>query len=304
MSINLPTFYVQQYATNIQLLLQQKGSKLRDKVTVGSYVGKAASPVEQVGSIAMQPVTSRFAPMGRVDAPTDRRWVYPSDFDLPQLIDQFDKLRLLVDPASSYVQSAVYAAGRQMDDIIISAFFGDAKTGETGATTTQFGTTVTTSGGRNVAVAHGAAAASGLTVAKLREAKKRLMASQVDIDTDPLCAIVTAAQHDNLLAEAQVISTDFNERPVLVDGKVTRFLGIDIVHCERLTTGTDDAAGTSRAIPIFAKSGMHLAMWNDLTTDITQRKDLQGLPWQAYVYMTAGATRLEENKVVRVWCRE
>lgn len=304
MSINLPTFYVQQYATNIQLLLQQKGSKLRDKVTVGSYIGKAASPVEQVGTVAMQPVTSRFAPMGRVDAPTDRRWVYPSDFDLPQLIDQFDKLRLLVDPASSYVQSAVYAAGRQMDDLIIASFFGDAKTGETGGTTTQFGTTVTTSGGRNVAVAHGAAAATGLTVAKLREAKKRLMSSFVDIDSDPICAVVTAAQHDNLLAEAQVISTDFNERPVLVDGKVTRFLGIDIIHCERLVTGTDDAAGTSRAIPIFAKSGMHLAMWNDLTTDITQRKDLQGLPWQAYVYMTAGATRLEENKVVRVWCRE
>lgn len=304
MSINLPTFYVQQYATNIQLLLQQKGSKLRDKVTVGSYVGKAASPVEQVGTVAMQPVTSRFAPMGRVDAPTDRRWVYPSDFDLPQLIDQFDKLRLLVDPASSYVQNAVYAAGRQMDDLIIASFFGDAKTGETGGTTTQFGTTLTTSNGRNVAVAHGAAAATGLTVAKLREAKKRLMASFVDIDSDPICAVVTAAQHDNLLAEAQVISTDFNERPVLVDGKVTRFLGIDIVHCERLVTGTDDAAGTSRAIPIFARSGMHLAMWNDLTTDITQRKDLQGLPWQAYVYMTAGATRLEENKVVRVWCRE
>lgn len=304
MSINLPTFYVQQYATNIQLLLQQKGSKLRDKVTSDSYIGKAASPVEQVGTVAMQPVTSRFAPMGRVDAPTDRRWVYPSDFDLPQLIDQFDKLRLLVDPASSYVQSAVYAAGRQMDDLIISAFFGDAKTGETGGTTTQFGSTVTTSGGRNVAVAHGAAAATGLTVAKLREAKKKLMSSFVDIDSDPICAVVTAAQHDNLLAEAQVISTDFNERPVLVDGKVTRFLGIDIIHCERLVAGTDDAAGTSRAIPVFAKSGMHLAMWNDLTTDITQRKDLQGLPWQAYVYMTAGATRLEENKVVRVWCRE
>ncbi|MBM4071986.1 MAG: hypothetical protein FJ271_24130 [Planctomycetes bacterium] len=304
MSINIPTYYVQQYATNIQLLLQQMGSKLRDRVTVGSYVGKAASPVEQIGTVAMQPVTSRFAPMGRVDAPLDRRWVYPSDFDLPQLIDQFDKLRLLIDPASSYVQSAVYAAGRQMDDLIITSFFGDAKTGETGGTTTSFGTTLTTSSGRNVGVAHGAAAATGLTVAKLREAKKRLMASFVDIDSDPISAVVTAAQHDNLLSEAQVISTDFNERPVLVDGKVTRFLGIDIVHCERLVTGTDDAAGTSRAIPVFARSGMHLALWNDLTTDITQRKDLQGLPYQAYVYMTAGATRLEENKVVRVWSRE
>jgi hypothetical protein len=49
---------------------------------------------------------------------------------------------------------------------------------------------------------------------------------------------------------------------------------------------------------------MHFGMWNDVTTDITQRKDLQGLPWQAYVYMTAGATRIEENKVVRIWARE
>jgi hypothetical protein len=305
MSINLPTFYVQQFATNIQLLLQQKGSLLRNAVTVGSYVGKQASPVEQIGAINMQPVTSRFAPMGRVDAPTDRRWIFPNDFDLPQLIDNFDKLRMLVDPASSYVQNAVYAAGRQMDDLIIAAFFGTAQTGETGATATNFGTALTTAGtpGNNVAVARGAAAATGLTVAKLREAKRRLLQNLVD-PSEPITAIITSRQHDDLLAEAQVISTDFNERPVLVEGMVSRFLGINFILCERLQTGTDDAAGTSRAIPVFAKSGMHLGMWNDVTTDITQRKDLQGLPWQAYVYMTAGATRIEENKVVRIWARE
>lgn len=305
MSINLPTFYVQQFATNIQLLLQQKGSMLRDAVTVGSYVGKQASPVEQIGAVNMQPVTSRFAPMGRVDAPTDRRWVFPSDFDLPQLIDQFDKLRLLVDPASSYVQNAVYAAGRQMDDLIISAFFGTAQTGETGATATNFGTAVTTAGtpGNNVSVTRGSATASGLTVAKLREGKRRLLQNLVD-PTEPLTCVITSRQHDDLLAEAQVISTDFNDRPVLVDGMVTRFLGINFVMCERLQNGTDDGSGTSRAIPLFARSGMHLGMWNDVTTDITQRKDLQGLPWQAYVYMTAGATRIEENKVVRIWARE
>ena len=121
MSINIPTWYVQQFATNIQLLLQQKGSKLSGRVDRGSYVGKQASPVDQVGAIAMQPVVSRYAPMGRVDAPTDRRWVFPSDFDLPQLIDSFDRLRLLTDPNSAYVQNAQMAAGRQMDDLLIAA---------------------------------------------------------------------------------------------------------------------------------------------------------------------------------------
>lgn len=294
MSVNLPTHYVQQYSTNIQLLLQQKGSKLRNLVMSGSHVGKQASPVDQFGAINMQPVSSRFAAMGRVDAATDRRWVFPSDFDLPQLIDSFDKLRLLTDPSSSYVQNAVNAAGRQMDDLIIDAFFGTAKTGEAGATNTSFPS------GNQVAVNEGAASNTGLTVAKLRAAKKLLMSYEVDLDSDPLTAVVTAKQHDNLLAEAQVISMDFNDKPVMVEGKITRFLGINIVHCERL-----DVDGSSyRRVPVFAKSGMYLGLWNDITTDVSQRKDLQGLPWQAYVYMTAGATRLEENKIIEIKCAE
>lgn len=297
MSVNIPTHYVQQYATTVALLLQQRGSKLRNAVTMGSYIGKQASPVDQIGAIAAQKVTSRFSPMGRVDAPLDRRWVFPEDYDLPQLIDKFDKLRLLTDPESQYVQNAVYAMGRAMDDEVIKAFDGVAKTGENGGTTTALPS------GQSVGVNTGGTA-SNLNVAKLRAAKKILMANEVDLDNDPLFCVITAAQHDALLNEIQIISRDYNETPVLVNGKVQNFLGINFIHCERLLTGTDDQAGTSRRVPVFAKSGMHMGMWNDLTTDIDQRKDLQGIPWQAYVYGTFGATRLEEKKVVRVWARE
>src|SRR6185312_870875 len=97
---------------------------------------------------------------------------------------------------------------------------------------------------------------------------------------------------DNLLAEAQVISTDFNDKPVLVEGKVTRFLGVNFIHSERLGTGTNDQAGTSTPCFVWQKEGMHLGIWNDISTNISQRHDLQSEPWQAYVYMTAGATRL------------
>lgn len=294
MSVNIPTHYVQQFSSNVALLLQQKGSKLRSLIMSGTHVGKQASPVDQVGAISMQPVSGRFAAMGRVDAPTDRRWVYPSDFDLPQLIDSFDKLRLLTDPSSAYVQNAVYAAGRQMDDLIIDAFFGTAKTGETGSTNTSF------LAGNQIAVNFESSSNSGLTVAKLREAKRILMSHEVDMESDPICAIVTSNQHDDLLREAQVVSTDFNDKPVLVNGKVEQFLGIKIIHCERL-----DVDGSSyRRIPVFAKSGMYLGLWNDMTTDISQRKDIQSLPWQAYIMMTAGATRLEEKKVVEIKCAE
>lgn len=296
MSANLPSLYVQQFASNIALLVQQKGSRFKDLVMMGSHVGKQASPVDQIASISMQPVTTRFAAMGRVDAAVDRRWVFPSDFDLPQLIDSFDKLRLLIDPQSSYVQNAVYAAGRQMDDLVIAAINGTNKTGETGATSTVLPS------GQKIARTFGGASATGMTVAKLREGKRILMSNEVDIDADKISSVLTALQHDNLLAEAQIISMDYNDKPVLVDGKINRFLGVDFYHSERLALSTD--GNSDRLVPLFAKSGVYLGMWNDITTDISQRKDLQGLPWQAYVYMTAGATRLEEKKVVQIACDE
>lgn len=294
MSVNIPTHYVQQYSSNIELLLQQKGSKLRGSVLSGPHVGKQASPVDQYGAVAAQKVTGRFNAMPRVDAPTDRRWVFPQDYDLPQLIDQFDKLRLITDPESSYVTNAVYAMGRSQDDEIIDAFFGDAKTGESGGTTTSF------PAGQLIDVQFGASSDVGLTVAKLREAKKILMAAEVDMDMESVTAVVTAKQHDDLLAEAQVISTDFNDRPVLVEGTVTRFLGINIKHCERLDTN----AQSERRVPVYAQSGMYLGMWNDIETSISRRNDLRGEPWQAYVLGTFGATRLEEKKVVEIQCKE
>ena len=301
MSVNVGTYYAQQYAKILNQLVQQSGSRLRMCVTEQTYVGKAGSPVEQVGAIAMQPVSSRYGPMGRVDAATDRRWVYPSDFDLPQLLDNFDKLRLLIDPKSKFVQNAIDAANRQVDDLLISAMFGTAKTGETGQNSIAVPAT------QIVSVQQGAAAPTGLTVAKIREAKRILLTNEaIKMDSPDLYCVVGSKQLDNLLAEAQVVSTDFNNEggaPVLKNGVITRFLGIDFIHSERLPSGTDDVAGTSTKVCVWQKDGMHLGIWGDVSTDVSQRKDLQSLPWQAYVYLTAGATRLEEKRLVQVWAR-
>ncbi len=142
-----------------------------------------------------------------------------------------------------------------------------------------------------------------VAAAAMREAKRLLMKNEVDLDNDPLYMPINAYAHDALLAEAQVIDTDYSDNPVLMEGKVVRFLGINFIHTERVLSGTDDQSGTSTIIPCWAKSGMYLGFWDDIKTDISQRKDLQGLPYQAYAYGTFGATRLEEKKVTKVWVR-
>lgn len=292
MSVNIPVHFVQQYSSNIELLLQQKGSKLRNAVSVGSYTGKQASPVNQFGKIEMQPVTTRFAPMGRVDAPADRRWVFPSDFDLPQLLDTFDQLRLITDPKSAYVENAVMAAGRQFDRLICAAFTGTAKTGEAGTTSTSF------TAANEVDVSFGGTN-SKLTVAKLREVKRLMMANFIDFDMEQAFVGITAADHDSLLGEIQVTNRDYNDgAAVLKQGKIDSFMGFQFIHCELIESAL---AGTNEVtLPVWVKSGMHLGLWNDMQHDISQRKDLQGLPWQLYTVMTAGATRIEENKVYAI----
>lgn len=293
MSVNIPTHFVQQYSTNINLLLQQKGSKLRGTVTEGSHVGKQASPVDQIGKIEAQQVTTRFAAMGRVDAPTDRRWVFPTDYDLPQLLDSFDKLRLLTDPQSAYVQNAVFAMGRKIDSVICAAFTGTAKTGVDGSTSTSF------TAGNEVDVAIGGAN-SALNVAKIKAVKKLMMANHIDFDTEQAYIGITAADHAALLDEVQIISADFNGggKPVLKDGKIDQFLGFNFVHCELIETAL---AGTNEVtLPVWVKNGMYLGLWNDIQTSISKRNDIQSEPWQAYCIGTFGSTRLEENRVYAI----
>jgi len=298
-SANLASLYGQEFSTNVALLLQQKDSKFSGAVMTGTHQGKQASPVDQVGAVNMSPVTSRFAEKVRTDAPVDRRWVVPQDFDLQQLVDTFDKLKVISDPRSVYVQNSIQAANRQKDDLIIAAFTATALTGETGGTSTSI------LAANTVGVSTGGTT-SGMNVAKLKKAYELLLSYDVDVDSDPVYCAITAKQNTDLLNEIQVISADFKQeqKPQVVGGRVMSFLGINFIHSQRLVTGTDDAAGTSRSCPLWVKSGMHLGMWADVKTDVREAKELKGNPWEVYLHMSMGATRIEEKKIVRVWARE
>jgi hypothetical protein len=302
MSVNVPTWYVQQYNTNIQQLVQQKPSRLRAAVSSGSHVGASASPVDQVGAVEMLDVTTRDTPMRRVDAATDRRWVAPLDAELPQRIDTFDKLRLLTDPQSAYVRNAVSAANRKFDDRILNAFFASAMTGVTGATSTAFDTT------NQVVGVDTGGTGSNINVAKLDECRRIFLANEVDLEAERIHLAITSKEDKALRSEIRAISFDYNEKPIIdpKTGLIMEWNGFVFHHSERsvlTTTQTDDQAGSSRAIPAWVPSGMYLGIWNDIETSIDVRADLSGRPWQAYTKMSANATRTEEKKVVKIWCR-
>jgi hypothetical protein len=55
---------------------------------------------------------------------------------------------------------------------------------------------------------------------------------------------------------------------------------------------------------VAAKSGWYLGIWKDTENDISQRKDLSGLPYQIYTMMSSGATRLEPGRLLSTLCAD
>jgi Phage capsid protein len=288
--------FTAQYTTNVELLLQQLTSKLRGRVREGMHVGKMASPVNQFGEVAMKAPKGRFAPLDHQQPDALRPWVFPQPGEIPQLIDSFDQLETIVDPKSMYVQAAAAATGRAWDDSIIAAATASRQLGtDVGSLTPDnFNTT-----NFQVASTFGSSSASGLTVAKMIECRRILRHYHNDLEADQPVLVIGSQAEADLLNQVQVVSTEFNERPVLVDGRVKRFLGFDIVYSERLAT-----AASVRTILAFVKSGMYLAMWKDMENYIDIRADLSGRPWQLTTQTMYGAVRLQAGKVVSILCSD
>lgn len=306
MSTELVNLRTIQFSTRFTLLSQTEGAKLRPYVMSGAHQGKLASPTNQISPTAMTEATDRFAPRALTNTAVARRWVTPRAFEWVQPVDKFDELQMEGDIKPALVQNAIQAAGRREDQSLLEAVFADAKTGETAGTTVSFGTTTTASGGQNVAVATGAAGATSLTVAKLREVVKTFITNKVDIDREQIWGVLDAKAHDSLLGETQATSMDFQTKPILEDGRIRRFMGINFVIIQEVNTicaGLDDASVASTGIPFFVPSGMYLGIWQDNNTVISQRHDLTLAPWQVAMDKMIGASRLEEVKVIRCWCR-
>jgi hypothetical protein len=305
MSFYVPTHFVETYSTNVQMLLQAQGGKLADCVMQGSHTGMAASPVDQVGFVKAEKKVTRHDDTPLISTPADRRWVEPVDYRWADLIDSQDRLRLLIDPTSAYTMNGVNALRRSQDDEIITAFYATAKTGQKTTTATAAFNSTTNSVGPTV----GSTGNTGMNVAKIKRARKQFRAAHVDLESEDMYILLTAEEEEDLLAETQVINLDYNSLPVLMDGRITRFLGFNIKYMEFTNAAFYDGAvnmsdggGTPiNYVPAWCKSGMHLGTWNDVFVRVGERPD-KDYSTQVYVRGTYGATRLEEGKVRRIDC--
>jgi hypothetical protein len=291
-SIQITTAFVEQYKGNVAHLAQQKGSRLRETVEMESVVGKTAF-FEQIGQVAARVRTSRHSDTPRMDTPHARRRVSLVDYDWADLIDQEDKVRMLIDPASQYAQAAAWAMGRAMDDAIIVNAIGTAYTGVDGSIQTAYDTGMTIP----VTVKDPAATAGnyGMNVAKLLAAKEMLDSKDVDPEEERF-VVLPARQITSLLNSTKTTSADYNTVKALVEGKIDTFVGFKFKRTQRTTlSGTDDQC------LYYVKSGIKLGIGKDASARISERAD-KNYATQVFYSMIIGATRMEEAKVGIITC--
>lgn len=284
---NITTAFVKQFGDNVELLVQQKGSRFRNAVRVETDVVGEEAYFDQLAATSAVRKTTRNADTPLVKSDHRRRRVSMYDYEWADLLDKQDKLKMLISPESDYAMNAANAMGRSMDDELIAAASGTAYTGKAGGTSQALGS--------GQQIVH---ASAGLTLDKLLEAKEILDGADAPEDEERFCA-VTAKQVTNLLNTTEVKSADYNSIRALVAGQINTYVGFNFIRSQRLAVD----GSSNRLVLCWVKSGLLLAIAQDIVTEIGPRPD-KSYATQVYEKMGIGATRMEEEKVVEIACTE
>lgn len=309
MSADITVSFVKQYGANIFHLSQQKGSRLRNAVRTETVVGDSRF-FDRIGKAASQTRSSRHGDTPQLDTPHTRRMVTLITKECGDLVDDADKVRTLNDPTNDYSVAFQWRLGRDMDVEIINAASGSAYGGVSGGSGIVLPSTQ-----KVASVASGAGAS--LNVQALRRAAKVLDSNDVD-EMEPRFCAFNAYQKESLLSATEVASSDFNSIKALVMGQIDTYMGFKFLRSEQLNdrsgtlsfdqssgvvgSGSGDADGYDQVL-VWAKSGLLLGIGSDIKAEIAKDPG-KSFSTRIYAAMNMGATRMEEEKVVEILCKD
>lgn len=303
MSFQITTAFVDQFKANILLLSQQKEAKLRGCCRLEDMIGDTMF-VERIGATQAQPIAARHGDTPLISTPHSRRKLTVDDYNWADLIDKLDRLKMLIDPQSTYAQNAVAAFNRSIDDVIIAALGGTAYSGHTGVAPVLRSDDCRQIDSNGAILAAGAIhtdqTETGLTIAKLLTCKQLM--DDAEIDPERQRYFVTNPYNINqLLNTTEVKSSDYNTVKALAQGQIDSFLGFKFIMHTRLAPAWPLANEGLVCIEsyAFAQDAIVLAMSKEPTVRITERDD-KNYSTQVYVEMSLGATRVEGPAVVNI----
>ena len=312
MSFEITVAFVEQYRAAILLLSQQKMSRLRLTCQEESVVGRTFYG-ERIGATAGSDIEERHGDTPLISTPHSRRRGTMVDWDIADLVDELDKVKMLIDPTSTYVQNFIHAANRRIDTHVISALGGTAAAGQSGGTTinnydadecrlVDVDGTVVTAGANHSTIG----VYTALTIAKLLTCKQLL--DEGDIDPERQRYFVTNPYNINQMLNAtEVKSADYNTVKALAMGQLDTFMGFKFIMLQNFKDATKghlidspaETADTTVECYAWAQGAVKLGVGKEITTRVDTRIDKR-MAVQPYCRMSFGAVRVEGPAVVEI----
>jgi len=289
MSNQINKAFESQFSDNFIHLASQKASKLAGAVRMEQVNDAKQFFFDRMDTVSMVQSVSRHEDTPLTEVPFSRRRVTFNTYRAVDLIDNPDRVKMAKDPTSPTMKQLMAAMNRQKDDVIISAALGSAYSVNSSDTASA----VSLASAQQIA--HNSA---DLTLAKLLEAKKKLLSNDVDPAEEPMYVVVGPDQLEALLSVTTNTSIDFNSIKALMNAELDTWCGFKFIISTRLAK-----VGNIRSCFAWAKSGIGLAMNGTPNIRISERSD-KNYSTQVFVECSMGATRIEDEKVVQIDCDE
>lgn len=294
MSINIDKAFVQQFKDNLRHRSQQKGSKLMSTVEVEKVNGKAYYfEILEPASASIRTDRHGVTPIN--DIGHTRRKVTMKDLHWGEMIDDPDKVRMLINPEGAYAKAGARELGRQIDDLILEAATGNAV--EVDAADAESNVAFSTN---NTVDEDFGTVDSNLSVVKVIEAHRLLAKNEVDMDEDLFLVLNASALHA-LLNDEKATSGDYHTSRALVSGELNTYMGFNIIRTERLRGTADGTDVDPVQCLAYARTGMGLAMGKDINVRIGEDPSYR-FSTRVYATLTCGAVRIEDEKVIKIEC--
>lgn len=290
-SATITTAFRQQFHDSYIHALQQKESRFQSKVVDRGMIDGSSFTTNNIGLVEAQPVTGRYQDKQAQDIGHATRLAYMADFDIgPIVVDGFDLPKLVADPTYKYVEVLVAAANRRRDKTIYRALIDAAmERTEEGGTLSP----IAIPAGQQIA-----AGGTGFTKAKIIKALELFRANECDHENgETLYMAYNSVAVRQILSDTTLTSADFMAVKMLQEGRLTdRWCGFTWVPYEALDV---PAANTARAAA-WAGTAVQYGTGINVKTDVRENTNKRGHPTEAYAWLSLGAVRQDEKKVVQI----
>lgn len=298
---NIDQAFVTQFQDAFHLAATQRVSRLENLVNrrPGMVTGESFT-VDVLGNTSADINRTRHSDLTYADLALERRFADMVNIDKAELVDDFDKLKLIIEPTSGINQQLIAAVNRAKDLQIINAALGSVRT--------KAGTTALPAGQK---IANGG---TGLTLAKLRTAKALLDDAEMD-DTDwfartgqqmatgemgntiqPAYVMVcTTNEINDLLGDSTVTNADYNSIRALVSGSINTYMGFWFVRVP--STALPISGGITSC---FAYAPRAIQYGVGLETSGSVERIAHKDAWQILAKASVGAARAEDAGVVQI----